>query len=452
MSELHLDVLHGGSGPFVAGTAFDLASVGYEQAEHTLSGSAQAYARTAAGLSVVEEAEFTTRLIAYRPSDPAAFNGTVVVEWLNVSGGLDAAPVWTFIHRELIRAGAAWVGVSAQRVGVHGGDSALDLATAALVDVDPERYGGLRHPGDRFSYDMYTRVAEAVRRGGGSVFPELDVQRVLAAGESQSAFRLTTYVNEVDELAQRYDGFLVHARGGTGSPLDDLGDPRRLREGSPTPFRTDLRVPVICVQSETDLITLDYRVARQADEDRLVVWEMAGTSHADMYTLLAGFTDDGLQPIEQLAAGWRPSSEVLGMRFDAAINAGPQHYVMNAAARALDTWTRDGTAPPPAARLQLAGDGFELDGDGNALGGIRTPHVDVPVATLSGLGNGGGPLAFLLGSTIPFSHDALAARYGTKAAFVDRFAEAARATVDAGFVLAEDLDEMVAIAAINVDL
>ena len=278
------------------------------------------------------------------------------------------------------------------------------------------------------------------------------VERVLAVGESQSAFRLTTYVNEVDELAQAYDGFLVHARGGTGGPLDDLGDPRRLREGPATPFRTDLRVPVVCVQSETDLITLDYRVARQGDEDRLVVWEMAGTSHADMYTFVAGFTDDGLQPVEQLAAGWRPSSQVLGMQLDAAVNAGPQHYVMNAATRALDAWVRDGTAPPAAPRLELDGDAFAVDEAGNARGGIRTPHVEVPVATLSGLGNGGGPLAFLVGSTVPFPHDGLVERYGTKGAFVERFTSSAQASVDAGFVLADDLDEMVAIAAINVDL
>ena len=43
------------------------------------------------------------------------FNGTVVVEWLNVSGGVDAAPDWTFAHTELIREGYAWVGVSAQK-------------------------------------------------------------------------------------------------------------------------------------------------------------------------------------------------------------------------------------------------------------------------------------------------------------------------------------------------
>ena len=48
-------------------------------------------------------------------STPKKFNGTVVVEWLNVSGGTDDAPEWTLSHNQLIRDGFAWVGVSAQR-------------------------------------------------------------------------------------------------------------------------------------------------------------------------------------------------------------------------------------------------------------------------------------------------------------------------------------------------
>ncbi len=49
------------------------------------------------------------------------FNGTVVVEWLNVSGGGDGSPDWFFLHRHLMREGVAWVGVSAQKAGIDGG-------------------------------------------------------------------------------------------------------------------------------------------------------------------------------------------------------------------------------------------------------------------------------------------------------------------------------------------
>ena len=95
-----------------------------------------------------------------RPVDASAFNGTVVVEWLNVSGGLDAGPDWTSAHVGLIRSGTAWVGVSAQEVGIDGSGNSLGAALA-LKNADPERYAPLAHPGDSYSYDLFSQVGAA---------------------------------------------------------------------------------------------------------------------------------------------------------------------------------------------------------------------------------------------------------------------------------------------------
>ena len=136
------------------------------------------------------------------------------------------------------------------------------------------------------------------------------------------------------------------------------------------------------------------------------------------------------------------------------MNAGPQHFVLDAAVRALAAWVSGGDAARPAAspRLELAGYGFATDDLGNALGGIRTPHVDVPVAALSGLGNGGGAIAFLAGTTKPFPPEQVRDLYGTKAAYVERFRASAEEAVAAGFLLADELEEIVGIAAENVEL
>ena len=90
--------------------AYDLATVGYGAEEFFVSGTASSYASS-------EEAEFVTRMVVLTPTDKSAFNGTVIVEWLNVSGGIDAPAVWLMAHREIVRAGYAYVAVSAQRVG-----------------------------------------------------------------------------------------------------------------------------------------------------------------------------------------------------------------------------------------------------------------------------------------------------------------------------------------------
>ena len=81
---------------------------------------------------------FKTRLLVYRPTNPKKFNGTVIVEWLNVSAGLDAAPDWSAGHVELIREGCAWVGVSAQIVGVEGGPALVGIVSLPLKTVSPE--------------------------------------------------------------------------------------------------------------------------------------------------------------------------------------------------------------------------------------------------------------------------------------------------------------------------
>ena len=104
--------------------AFDLASVGYAQSEFFVEGTASAYSPTSplttdGRWSVVasSEAAYTTRIVVNRPVRRRDFNGTVVVEWLNVSGGADAAPDWIHMHDELIRRGLRL----GRRVGTGGG-------------------------------------------------------------------------------------------------------------------------------------------------------------------------------------------------------------------------------------------------------------------------------------------------------------------------------------------
>ena len=82
-----------------------------------------------------------------------------------------------------------------------------------------------------------------------------------------------------------------------------------------------------------ETLTLGYLAARQDDSDRFRLWEMAGTSHADVYTFVVGRIDSGTVAIEELAQAWRPSNEVVGSVIEHPVNAGPQRYVLAAAMR-----------------------------------------------------------------------------------------------------------------------
>ena len=447
----------GGRGtPFIAATTFDLAEVGYAQEEFFISGTATAYtsARTLTSdgtwtVTAGDTAAYKTRVLVYRPANARKFNGTVVVEWLNVSGGLDSAPDWINTHTELIREGFAWMGVSAQFVGVEGGPALVGVVSSPLKTTDPARYGSLHHPGDSFSYDIFSQAGRAIRHPAGrSPLGTLKVKKLIAVGESQSAFRLVTYIDAVHRLAEIYDGFLVHSRGTGGAPLSEAPQ-QPIPVPRPALIRADLRIPVLTFETETDLVFLRYFFDRQPDSVRFRLWEVAGTAHADTYTVVVGRTDRGNSPA---AAELLVTSSPLPGIIDcgAPINSGPQHFVLNAALHALNRWVRRGTPPPRAPRLEVtAGPPLSItrDAHGNALGGIRTPAVDVPIATLSGEGQTGSVLCLLFGTTSPFDAATLASLYPDHRAYVAAYDKATRRALRAGFVLKRDAKLMRAAAA-----
>jgi len=441
-----LTALSGGNGPYMGELAPpDLNRVGYVQHEFMAVGTATSYklegALTPDGrwtFAPGTTAPYRTRVVVRMPAKASAFSGTVVVEWLNVSGGVDANPEWVSLHEEIVRAGDAWVGVSAQRIGVEGGPVLVkvqgvpgaDQAGKGLKAVDPARYGTLEHPGDGFSFDMYTQVARALRTGAGLSGSRPHV--LIAAGESQSAFALVTYVNGVQPLVRAFDGFFVHSRGTAGLPLVDPGkgaDIAGAIAATPTIFRTDQDTPVLDIQTEMDVSILDSYAARQPDNSHFRLWEVAGTAHADAHLLgpSAQYVDCGVP-----------------------INNGPMHIVAKAALRALTVWLATGKEPVTAPRIDVtpgATPQIDRNADGIALGGIRTPPVDVPVASLSSApGPNPSTICLLLGSTKPFTSNRLAQLYPARAHYLQRYQADVDATIKAGFALPPDRAALLAFA------
>jgi hypothetical protein len=147
----------------------DLARHGYREDEFFLEGQATRYAPVPGTelrwdgrwqVQPIEIAPFKTRMVVLRPVDPAAFNGTALMSWNNVTAGYDNfgggdSPV-------LLDNGGAFIAVSAQRVGVHG----FPVSPMGLIAWDPERYGSLSIPSDDYSFDIFTQAAQAILGGG----------------------------------------------------------------------------------------------------------------------------------------------------------------------------------------------------------------------------------------------------------------------------------------------
>lgn len=450
---------------------FNLAQVGYEQSEFFLQGTATAYSPAAplttdgqwsinpGTVPASDPAPYKTRVVVYRPVDPAKFNGTVIVEWLNVSGLVDANPDWTQTHNELIRDGFAWVGVSAQAVGLNQLQcpATPPLPLSCPAPGDPARYGTLSHPGDSYSYDIFSQAGQAIRDTP-AILGGLTPKKLIAAGESQSAGRMVTYIDAVQPLAHVYDGFLVHSRGAAGAalsqaPLANVPTP------SPTLIRTDLDVPVFVFQTESDIAAAF--TARQPDTNLFRQWEAAGTSHFDTYGLLIGPSDtgNGQGAIANLAAMQHPTNiPGPGGQCTQPINTGGAHWLLNSAIYWLNQWVTNGALPPVGQPLQIASTSpfaYAKDANGNTLGGVRTPQVDAPIAALAGIGNtaaNASPISQfcrLFGSTVPYTPTQLSALYKNHGQFASAWSKDIQKLENEGFILEPDGVELQNAAAMS---
>jgi Alpha/beta hydrolase domain len=406
-------------------TQFDIYSQGYVEEEFFLEGTANRYSvvnRQLTTATLIDSGHpYKTRMVVRRPADSRKFNGTAVVEWYNVTVGFDVEANWFRYHEEIVRAGYAWIGVSAQRVGVN-----------FLKTWSPSRYGTLDVTqggtinNDALNWDIYSQALQAIRHPEGeNPLGNLNVERVIADGESSSASKLTQYYNAIHPLAGLADAFILN-----GAPEPNLV------------VRTDLATPVFKLLTETDVAVIGHAQNRQDDSDVLRSWEVAGTSHADydMIGVDVALTGPGVNPVQ-----WRDTGTFQAPSCDfPTLSRVPYKYVYHAVLEHVDRWIAYGVQPPHAPRLEvvsLSGGprGAELarDSFGIAKGGIRLAAVDVPTAT-NGSPNGPGFFCSIFGQYRPFDAATLASLYPTHGSYVSKVAQVTDESVRDGFVLRPD--------------
>jgi hypothetical protein len=428
--------------PFGA-AAFDLEALGYVEQEWFFSGDAGCYDHAAgAGRSFdgrwqaqpTRSVPFTSRFLVRRPQDPAAFNGTVVVFWANVSIGFD---IYTGECSRLYE-GCAFVGVTAQRTAVEG---YRDGPQHGLKAWDPERYGELSIPTDDASYDIFTQAARRVGPKRLQADPDplggLEVRHVVGFGASQSAGRLATYINAVQPLENAFDAFLLDVYFGNGTPLDtstsaapgvthvdqitDLIRTHGLPPGSH--LLRDIGVPVFVVNSESE--SLAHFPGPKPDSDTYRFWEFAGHAHGTVPSK------------EALRSSWERDIGISSHPMAPAegFNALSLEPGRSAALDHLLRWLDDGTPPPVGDRILIEGDPPRIvrDDRGNALGGIRLPSFAVPSARHTGFATNG--TLSLFGSSAPFDEATLRALYPDHETYAAAFTTAANEAVEHGVLL-----------------
>ena len=439
----------------------DLKRMGYLEEEFLISGTANVYDWPALGPATVRvaNAPYTTRVLVRRPIDRVKFSGTVAVEMLNPSNRFDLNIGWALSHKEFVRNGDAWVGITAK-----------PIAVAALKTFNPERYKELswanpvalddprncmqvandseRTTENGLVWDINTQTGAWLKSrdksnpllygvGGNATHP---VQHLYAWGFSQVGGFLVTYANAIHPLDVKangkpmFEGYLI----GTpvlGTPVNQCAgaiqpdDPRRKVHNS--------GVPVIRVMTSSDYLLAI--AARQPDSDtdaeKFRNYEIAGAAHAtpdELYYSAA--------PADIVKAGRQvpPMNCKEGPR-----SRFPSSLGFNASWRALDDWVRKGIPPPHADPIRVENGKPVLDEFGNLTGGVRSPFVDVPAATWSGSSTGES-FCFIAGHETPLDPARLKQLYPDHKTYERKMTADVSKLVKERWILRADADELVA--------
>ena len=398
-------------------SAIDLASHRYIEEEFFIEGTANQYTTPdlETGQIIDSGHRYLSRLIVRRPQKKN-FNGIVIVEWINVTGGPDKDIDWWYSGSHFVRNGYAYIAVSAQQRGIE-----------TMKEWSPQRYGRLdtTHDGmvdrDNLSYDIFSSVGKALNRTGQStpdgkvdILNGLKADHIIATGHSQSASRLAIYLNNIHPIEPIYDGVMVHGGGGR--------------------IRDDQETKIFKIMAETDM---GGRASTpQPNTDTFMQWEIAGTSHAD-YDFEIEYSKVRLLR-EGIALSQAEVRDV-GCELPAHSRI-PFRNPFNAAFEHLVKWIKEDARPPSAKPLKVSRMmpevEFARDKFGNILGGIRLAAHAVPTAKNTGMNTGvTNRFCFLYGSHEPFPEATLNSLYPDHDAYVSAVREVVQQNLIDGYIL-----------------
>ncbi len=420
----------------MSATVMDMKANGYVEEELFVKGAAGRYRIThpLANAEIIDSGHpYTTRVLVRRPIDQAHFNGTVIVEWLNVSLNQDVDFVFGATRELVVRDGYVWIGLSAQRNGVEAMKKwnpkrylALSVAASNIDpadgrEIDPADPSIMAVGGDVLAWDIFSQVGKMALAGDPKLMGGLKAKHLIAAAESQSTLKVTTYYNSIQPLHKAYEGYLFYDRSGQ--------------------LRTDVDAKTIAIGTEIFTALLKY--PPQDDTDHQRWWEVNGASHFSLDEV-----ENYVDPFVKRDGAFRNAVGNPESLSDLIKKNGPcspptsysrvpNGDILKAALHGLNKWISGGPALANAPRFVVDTQKtpkYVRDANGKILGGIRTAAMDAPMADNAGIGSGPwfcGPSGY----HIDFSDKELCQRYGSHDAYVARVEAIVNANMRDGVLL-----------------
>lgn len=430
----------GGYGRASGGLRYDVTQFGYEEREYFFEGTAETFPPAAES-----SAPYRSRMIVWTPKDPSRFNGTTVVEWAHVSvGDFDLTYELKSLSPMLEAQGFAFVLVSAQAQGVCGTNPDA-CSASSLRGVDPERYASLNHPGADYSFDIFNQALHAIKYPSGTAPLGNLVTRFIIAGGFQPQSDRSTPVGDPSRDRPPF-GVAGPLNGYLASEAADarLADAFYLNSAAPLVEPAEYPAPTLHHLDESAIRRVPAPNSRNH-----VTWEVIGATHLDPWSAAQFKVPKPGEPAPLLSraeeearrANFEDFGQAPGTVEQDCVTLYPAHYTKNAAVVALREWLETGVRapePPHAERVAIPPETATMrlsrDSDGNAIGGLRSPIVQVPVASYNGEG------CLVTGTMTPFLPERLAELYPTHQSYVEQLKVAVDEAVTGRMLLCHDAE------------
>jgi hypothetical protein len=355
---------------------------------------------------------YRTLIHVRRPLHRSRFSGSVLSEPVHPS---NLWPVASTTASYWSGAGQASVVVVSSRF----------VLTNLVKPSNPERYADLDIPSvPGVEREILAQVG-ALLRSKHSTGPlaGLNVRRVVLGGYSNTGAAVRDFILNAHD----------QARLANGRPIYDGYFPVQTAVGSaPTPI-PDLDVPVLEVMGESEVIRtfqrgFDELGYRRPDSASYRLYEVPGQPHLTSRPPALPVPYICIEPVRSMF---------------------PLRHVVSMALRNLMDWVGSGTPPAPVERIRLEPDGRTIvrDEHGNAVGGVRTTYLDVPIATYGAVSTNApetppGSRCDFLGFQVDFTNEKLRQLYRNHGRYVRAVSHRLRELVRQRLYLKGDVREI----------
>ncbi|MFT3982397.1 MAG: alpha/beta hydrolase domain-containing protein [Lachnospiraceae bacterium] len=438
---------------------FHLQDYNYIEEEYFLNGKANVYDTDENDMPVLikQALPYKNRILVRRPSDMKSFSGRVYIDILNATQGYDIEDLWHRNYLWCMENGHAYIGITSKPINV-----------LSLKNFDYQRYQSLNWsdgeiteapsvtrsatlPGteEGLFWDMLSQLGVLLRtNNGNNCLGGSQADYIYLSGQSQSGAYLNTYTYYFDRFLYDavdkalFDGYLniVGALVQRTIRQENRIGGLRLYPRKVRPCRT----PYICISSEADLYLFHYfleenlfsiKVANaNSDYNKCRYYEIPGTPHTDIACPIL----PAISEIEKTGSKL-PNSDP---RLFKTINDIPTEFYICGLLEKLHVWAVTGQAPEVIEPMLRTGDGLTRDQFGNAKGGLRTPFLDIPIASY--LASNPEDPEGICGKITYFSRNQFKMLYGSEASYLEKFKEYVEAQVKEGWISDTDGQKMIA--------